>query len=68
MKKLTALVLALVMCFGLVACGSTPAPSSTPASGSILPPRNRPMTRRSPVRRFSRKIQSGGPSGFSRRA
>ena len=32
MKKLTALVLALVMCFGLVACGSTPAPSSTPAS------------------------------------
>ena len=34
MKKLTALVLALVMCFGLVACGSTPAPSSTPASES----------------------------------
>ncbi|WP_394965331.1 hypothetical protein [Candidatus Allofournierella excrementigallinarum] len=32
MKKLTALVLALVMCFGLAACGSTPAPSSTPAS------------------------------------
>ena len=32
MKKLTALVLALAMCFGLVACGSTPAPSSTPAS------------------------------------
>ena len=28
MKKLTALVLVLVMCFGLVACGSTPAPVS----------------------------------------
>ena len=29
MKKLTALVLALVMCFGLVACGGTTAPSSS---------------------------------------
>lgn len=38
MKKLTALVLALVMCFGLVACGSTPAPSSTPASESTSQP------------------------------
>ena len=33
MKKLTALVLALVLCFGLVACGgNTSTPSSTPAS------------------------------------
>ncbi len=34
MKKLTALLLALVMCVGLVACGSTSSSSSTPSSSS----------------------------------
>ena len=34
MKKLTALLLALVMCVGLVACGSTSSSTSTPSSSS----------------------------------
>ena len=48
MKKLIALLLALVMVLGLAACGETAAPETTPAAGGetkralrVLSPRKR---------------------------